>query len=174
MILAGIGRYGPYVQHNGAYANLANADEVFEVGLNRAVVALAEKKAGGGRGARGSASGAALKELGEHPVTGKPVRLLAGRFGPYIKHEAVNANVPKGADPMGVTLEEAIALLAAREGQGGSKKKTARGSAAKAATAKSSPAATKTAAMAKAAPSKAKPAAAAAEPKRPTARKKAS
>jgi DNA topoisomerase-1 len=125
MILAGIGRYGPYVQHNGAYANLSSAEEVFEVGLNRAVVVLAEKKAGGGRPGRGAAT-AALKELGEHPTTGKPVRLLAGRYGPYIKHEATNANIPKGADPDALTLEEAVALLAARESAPSGKKKPAR------------------------------------------------
>jgi DNA topoisomerase-1 len=125
MILAGIGRYGPYIQHNGAYANLAGVEEVFEVGLNRAVVVLAEKAAGGGRGARGGAA-AALKDLGEHPTSGKPVRILAGRYGPYIKHEATNANVPKGVDPQLLTLEEAVALIAAREAQPGVKKKGAR------------------------------------------------
>jgi DNA topoisomerase-1 len=122
MILAGIGRYGPYIQHNGAYANLAGTDEVFEVGLNRAVVALAEKKAGGGRGARTGAA-AALKDLGAHPETGKPVRILAGRYGPYIKHEDTNANVPKGADPLSLTLEDAVALITARDAAPGSKKK---------------------------------------------------
>jgi DNA topoisomerase I len=115
MITAAIGRYGPYLQHNGTYANLANIDEVFDVGLNRAVTVLAEKRAGGGRGARGE-SATALKELGEHPVTGKPVRVLSGRYGPYVKHEGTNANVPKGADPAALTLDEAIGLLAAREG----------------------------------------------------------
>jgi DNA topoisomerase-1 len=127
MILAGIGRYGPYIQHNGAYANLSGTDEVFEVGLNRAVVVLAEKKAGGGRGGRTGGAAAALKELGEHPQTGKPIRILAGRYGPYIKHEDTNANVPKGADPLGLTLEEAVALIAAREAAPGGKKKPARG-----------------------------------------------
>ncbi len=121
MILAGIGRYGPYVQHGGAYANLSNADEVFEVGLNRAVVVLAEKKAG--RGGRTGEVSVALKELGVHPVTGKPVKVLAGRYGPYIKHEATNANVPKGADPLLLTIEEAVALIDAREAQPGGKKK---------------------------------------------------
>ncbi|MBS0409562.1 MAG: type I DNA topoisomerase [Proteobacteria bacterium] len=125
MIVAGIGRYGPYVQHNGTYANLASAEEVFDVGLNRAVAVLAEKRAGG-RGGRGRAEATALKELGEHPVTGKPVRVLAGRYGPYIKHESTNANVPKGADPAALTLDEAVALLAAREEKGGGKKKPAR------------------------------------------------
>ena len=120
MILAGIGRYGPYVQHNGTYANLENADEVFEVGLNRAVSVLAEKRAGGSRPGRAAAT--ALKELGAHPTDGAPVRILSGRYGPYIKHGAVNANVPKGADPASVTMDEAVALLAAREGKGGGKK----------------------------------------------------
>ncbi len=131
MILAGIGRYGPYVQHAGVYANLANADEVFEVGLNRAVVVLAEKKAGGGRGGRGGGAASALKELGAHPVSGKPVQILSGRYGPYIKHEATNANVPKGSDPMHLTLEDAVALIAAREAAPGGKKKPVRRAAAK-------------------------------------------
>ena len=119
MILAGIGRYGPYVQHNGAYANLDSADEVFDVGLNRAVAVLAEKKAGG---ARGGTQAAALKELGNHPADGAAVRILSGRFGPYIKHGATNANVPRGADPQALTLDEAVALLAEREAKGGGKK----------------------------------------------------
>ena len=93
---------------------------MFDVGLNRAVAVLAEKRAGGGRGARGEgATSAALKELGPHPITGKPVRVLAGRYGPYIKHEALNANVPKGSDPAELTMEEAVGLLAAREAVGG-------------------------------------------------------
>jgi DNA topoisomerase-1 len=120
MILAGIGRYGPYVQHNGTYANLESAEEVFEVGLNRAVAVLAEKRAGGSR--PGRAPAAALKELGAHPADGAPVRVLSGRFGPYVKHGSTNANVPKGADPQGLTLEEAVALLAEREAKGGGKK----------------------------------------------------
>jgi DNA topoisomerase-1 len=112
-ILAGVGRYGPYVQHNGVYANLPSADEVFDIGVNRAVTVLAEKAAGGGRR---SGSNGALRELGAHPATGEPVRVLSGRFGPYVKHAAVNANLPRGADPQTVTLEEAVTLLAAREG----------------------------------------------------------
>ena len=143
-ILAGIGRYGPFVQHAGTYANLSGADEVFEVGLNRAVSLLAEKRAGGAN-RRGEA--AALKDLGAHPGDGAPVRVLSGRYGPYIKHGATNANVPRGADPQALTLEEAVALLAEREAKGGgAKKKPARAvkakaePAAKAATAKKSPA----------------------------------
>jgi DNA topoisomerase-1 len=131
-IVAGIGRYGPYVAHDGVYANLPNADEVFEVGLNRAVAVLAEKRAGG-RGAR-SGGAEALAELGAHPADGAPVRVLAGRYGPYIKHGATNANVPRGADPAALTLDEAVKLLAEREAKGSSKGR--RGRAAKSTPAK--------------------------------------
>ena len=163
MILAGIGRYGPYVQHNGAYANLESAEEVFDVGLNRAVAVLAEKRAGG---ARGRTQAAALAELGAHPTDGAPVRVLSGRFGPYIKHGATNANVPRGADPQTLTLEQAVALLAEREAKGGGKKKPAKAKAA----AKPKPA--KAAAADKPAAAK-KPAAKKAAAKKPAAAKKA-
>ena len=127
MIIAGIGRFGPFVLHNGTYANLPGVDEVFEVGLNRAVALLAEKRAGGGRGGRGES--AALKDLGAHPADGAPVKILSGRYGPYIKHGATNANVPRGTEPAEVTLEDAVRLLAEREAKGGGKK-PARGKAA--------------------------------------------
>ncbi|HEY8617609.1 type I DNA topoisomerase [Phenylobacterium sp.] len=127
-ILAGIGRYGPFVQHAGTYANLSSVDEVFEVGLNRAVAVLAEKRAG----RPGRAEAAALAELGAHPADGQPVRVLSGRYGPYIKHGSTNANVPRGKEPTQVTLEEAVALLAEREAKGGGKKKPARAAKAKA------------------------------------------
>jgi DNA topoisomerase-1 len=119
-ILAGLGRYGPFVQHGKTYANLADAEEVFEVGLNRAVTLLAEKRAGGGRPQRGQA--AALKELGAHPESGDPVRVLSGRFGPYIASSGVNANVPRGTDPQDITMDQAVALLAERAAKGGVKK----------------------------------------------------
>jgi DNA topoisomerase-1 len=121
-ILAGIGRYGPFVQHAGVYANLPGVDEVFEVGVNRAVALLAEKKAGG-RGGRGAA--AALRELGAHPADGAPVRILSGRFGPYVKHGDVNANIPRGDDPQTLTLEDAVALIAARAAKSPAKTKLA-------------------------------------------------
>jgi DNA topoisomerase-1 len=119
-ITAGIGRYGPFVEHAGTYANLPEVEEVFDVGLNRAIALLAEKRAGG-KGGRSQA--AALAELGPHPEDGQPVRVLSGRFGPYVKHGSTNANVPKGADPAALTLEEAVKLLAEREAKGGGKKK---------------------------------------------------
>jgi DNA topoisomerase-1 len=111
-ITAGLGRYGPFVQHAGTYANVADIDEVFEVGLNRAVVLLAEKRAGkfGGRGA----AAAPLKDLGAHPETGEPIHVMAGRFGPYVKSGKINATLPKGSTPEDLTLEQALPLLAAR------------------------------------------------------------
>jgi len=112
MITAGLGRYGPFVLHAGTYANVADIDEVFEVGLNRAVVLLAEKRAGkfAGRGA----AAAPLKDLGAHPETGEPIHVMAGRFGPYVKSGKINATLPKGTAPEDLTLEEALPLLAAR------------------------------------------------------------
>jgi DNA topoisomerase-1 len=178
-ILAGLGRYGPYVQHGKIYASLGSIEEAFEVGLNRAVTLLAEKRAGGARGARGGAA-PALKELGEHPATGKPVRILSGRFGPYIKHEDVNANVPRGKDPQAVTLDEAVALLAERAGKAPSTKAPTRKPAAKvkpaAADAPTKPAAkppakAKSAAKAPPARSKASPAPLAKKPASKSAKK---
>ena len=122
-ITASIGRYGPYLAHNGAYGRLSSTMEVFETGMNAAVVKLAEAaaaKANGGRPQRGVAT--ALAELGAHPESGAAVRVLAGRYGPYITDGTTNANVPKGAEPTAVTLDEAIALLAARAAVGPSKK----------------------------------------------------
>jgi DNA topoisomerase-1 len=131
MILAGIGRYGPYLQMGKMYANLPSVEDVFEIQMNRAVAVIDEKKAGGGKGRFGRAAPAPIKELGESPVTGKAVRVLNGRYGPYINDGETNANVPKDKKPEDVTLDEALALLAARAEAGGGKKK--RGAAKKAA-----------------------------------------
>jgi DNA topoisomerase-1 len=148
-ILAGIGKFGPFVLHEKTYANLGSIDEVFDVGLNRAVDLIATKRAG----RRPEAS--ALKDLGAHPADGQPVRVLSGRYGPYIKHGATNANVPRGADPQSVTLEQAVALLAEREAKGGGKKKPARAAKAKADTTGKKAPAKKTAAKKKGAAKKA-------------------
>jgi DNA topoisomerase-1 len=129
-ITAGLGRFGPFVLHEGTYANLENPEEVFDIGLNRAVALLADKRAGGGRPQRGQA--AALADLGVHPEDGKPVKVLSGRFGPYIKHGDTNANVPKGADPAALTLAEAVVLLAERVAKGGGKKPVKKAAAKKA------------------------------------------
>ncbi|QNL18899.1 type I DNA topoisomerase [Hyphobacterium sp. CCMP332] len=141
IIEAGLGRYGPFVKHGRLYANLPNIEEVFEIGLNRAVTVLAEKKA-----TRGAPQ--ALKELGEHE--GEPVRVMSGRYGPYIKYKKINATLPKGTDPETIDLETAMKLVAEKEAKGG--KKPAR----KKAPAKKKPAAKKKApAKKKAAPKKA-------------------
>jgi len=137
-ITAGLGRYGPFVLHDGVYANLPDIEEVFEVGLNRAVALLAEKKAS--RGARGQAA-APLKELGAHPESGDPVQVMAGRFGPYVKCGKINATLPKGTTPEDLTLEAALELVAAKAAAGGKGKKApAKKAAAKKAPAKKAPA----------------------------------
>jgi len=117
-ISAGIGRYGPFVLHNGKYANLPDVEEVFTVGLNRAVDLLAQKAAGGGR--RGAAAQPAIKTF-EHE--GGPITVRSGRYGPYVNQGKVNATIPKDTKPEDVTLDQAIALLAARAEAAGSKKK---------------------------------------------------
>src|SRR5581483_9866307 len=114
-ITAGIGRYGPFVLHDGTYANLDSVEEVFSVGINRAVSLLAEKKAGGGR--RGRATVAPLKTLGDHPTLSGPVTVREGRYGAYVNHGKVNATLPKGMAPDSVTMDQAVALLAERAGK---------------------------------------------------------
>ncbi|WP_075289141.1 type I DNA topoisomerase [Pararhizobium arenae] len=118
MISSGLGRYGPFVLCDGKYANLESIEDVFSIGLNRAVAVLADKqsKAGGGRGA----AQAALKELGDHPEGGA-ITVRDGRYGPYVNWGKVNATLPKGKDPLSVTLEEAIPLLAERAAKSGTK-----------------------------------------------------
>ena len=123
MISAGIGRYGPFVLHEGTYANLSTPDEVFSVGINRAVDALAQKRAKGG--GRGGAAATPLKELGEHPSEGGPINVYDGRYGPYVKHGKINATLPKDTDPKAVTMEQALELIAAKASKGGTKKKAA-------------------------------------------------
>jgi DNA topoisomerase-1 len=120
-ITAGLGRYGPFILHDGTYANLPSVEEVFSVGINRAVVLLAEKKAGAkSRFQRAAAT--VLKELGDHPSAGGKVQVLSGRYGPYVKHGAVNATLPRGRDPAALTMEEAVQLIAERAAKGPSKK----------------------------------------------------
>ncbi|TWH33655.1 MULTISPECIES: type I DNA topoisomerase [unclassified Aminobacter] len=123
MISAGIGRYGPFLLHDGTYANLESVEDVFTVGLNRAVTVLAEKQTRGGRGGTRSTP-AALKELGEHP-DGGAITVRDGRYGPYVNWGKVNATLPKGKDPASVTLEEALELIATKAGKSGTAKKAA-------------------------------------------------
>jgi DNA topoisomerase-1 len=121
---AGIGRYGPYVKHGRIYANLPEVEEVFTVGMNRAVELIAAKAAG--RAGRGAAA-EPLKELGEHPGEGGPVNVMNGRYGPYVKWAKVNATLPKDLDPQDVTLERAVELIAEKQAKGGKGKRAASG-----------------------------------------------
>jgi DNA topoisomerase I len=122
---AAIGRFGPYVKHNSTYANLPDVEEVFTVGMNRAVEVLALKATRGGR----APAAAPLRELGEHP-SGGAVQVMPGKYGPYVKWDKVNATLPKDLLPEDVTLDEALVLIAEKAGKGG--KKPARKAVAKA------------------------------------------
>ena len=118
MIQAGIGRFGPYLRHNGAYASLGPDEDLLTIGLNRAVDLLQNAKP---RGESGK-----LRVLGEHPEDGKPVSLHGGRYGPYVKHGSINATVPPDRSLDTLTLDEALVLIADRVARGPAKKKTAR------------------------------------------------
>ena len=151
MVWANIGRYGPYLKHapstsdrGGTNANLEGLEEVFTVGMNRAVQLLAEKVAS--RGGRGVAA-KPLHELGEHPDEGGPVSVMKGKYGPYVKWGKVNATIPKGTEPEDVTMELAVQLI--------NEKAPPKKKAAKKKPAAKKPAAKKPAAKKKAAPKKA-------------------
>ena len=113
-ITAGLGRYGPFILHDGTYANVDNIEEVFSIGLNRAVTLLAEKRAGGGKSRFQRNAPKVLKDLGEHPSEGGKVQVLEGRYGPYVTHNKVNATVPKSKDATALTMDDAVTLLAER------------------------------------------------------------
>ena len=118
-ILAGIGRFGPYVQHGKTYANIGKDEDILGLGGNRAIDLIVAKESGLSGRRFGDSASAPARELGEHPAGGKVV-VKAGRYGPYVNHGKVNATLPRDADPTTLSLEEAIALLAAKgAGQGG-------------------------------------------------------
>jgi DNA topoisomerase-1 len=123
MIIAGIGRFGSYVKLGKTYANLEPGDDVLNIGLNRAVVLIAEKKANPGKGRRFGADPG--RSLGEHPDKGGPIIVKNGRYGAYVSHDGVNATLPSDKTPDNVTLEEAVGLIDARIAAGGGKKKKA-------------------------------------------------
>ena len=123
-IVAGVGRFGPYVQHGKMYANLTPGDDVLSVGLNRAVTLIEEKRAKGPRKGRlGSDPGRAL---GDHPDKGGTIVVKSGRYGPYVSHDGVNATLSSDMTPESVTLEQAVGLLDARAARGGGKKPPAK------------------------------------------------
>jgi DNA topoisomerase-1 len=126
-ITSNFGRFGPYVMHQlpdeakPVYANLKDPNDVFEIGMNRAVELLAEKRANPGR--RGSSAAAKpLREMGEHP-DGGAMNIMDGRYGPYVKWEKVNATLPKDVDPKDVTVEMAIELVNEKAAKKGTRKK---------------------------------------------------
>jgi DNA topoisomerase-1 len=132
-IVANNGKFGPYLLHDGKFTTLPASEDLMTIGINRAVEVLATSgKKGGG------SSAAALKTLGEHPDGGE-VKVYGGKYGPYVKYGKINATLPKDKTPETITLEDAIALLAAKSGSP-SKKKPAKKAAAKKAPAKKSPA----------------------------------
>jgi DNA topoisomerase-1 len=145
-ITSNFGRFGPYVYHDGIYASLPSPEDVFEIGLNHAVTLIAEKKAKG-PGRRGAQQ---LKDLGA-ALDGKPIKVLKGKFGPYVSDGETNATLPEGTEPDSVTMEQALALIAERAAKGGKKKKPAKAAKAKA---EKPPAAKKTETKEKAAPKK--------------------
>src|SRR5712671_1252287 len=126
-ILAGVGRFGPYVKHGSKYRTIPTDESVLDIGMNRAVALLAEaKSAGRGRAAR------PIRIVGNHPADEAPVELYEGRYGPYVKHGGVNATVPRDLKPEELTLEQAVALLAERAAKGPPAKKPPRARKAKA------------------------------------------
>ncbi|MBN2631287.1 MAG: type I DNA topoisomerase [Rhodobacteraceae bacterium] len=157
---AGIGRYGPYIKHKSTYANIPDVEEVFSIGMNRAMEVLAQK-ASRGRGAAAPAE--PIKALGDHPEGGA-ITVMPGRYGPYIKWEKINATLPKEIAPEDVNLDQALELIAEKVAKSPGRKKAARKKAAKPAAAKAETPTSKAAA---------KPAAKKAPAKKPAAKKPA-
>jgi DNA topoisomerase-1 len=111
-IVAGIGRFGPYLKLGPVYKSLGKDDDVLTIGLNRAVVLLADAKA----------KATPLRVVGNHPADHEEIAIYRGRFGPYLQHDGVRANLPRGVTPEAITLDEALALLSARAGNGAGKR----------------------------------------------------
>ena len=134
-IIAGIGRFGPYIRHQDTYVSLRQ-DDVLTIGLNRAVALIADKP-----------RRPAGRDLGAHPADGKPVALKSGRYGPYVEHAGLRATLPKGQDGDSLSMERAVEILEAKKARGGGKggPKGARAKTAKANTTKPKTAKPKTA-----------------------------
>jgi DNA topoisomerase-1 len=119
-IEANIGRYGPYLRHDGKYGKLANTREVFEVGMNRAVDILAQA---GQRGGAGRAKAEPIQTFAAHPTSGGEMKVMAGRYGPYVTDGTTNATLPRDLKPEDLTEAQAIELIDARAAKGPAKKK---------------------------------------------------
>ena len=116
VVNAGVGMYGPYVKHEKTFKSLDKTDDVLTLTMERAIELLAQAKT--------KAVVVPLKELGPHPEDKEPVQVFDGRYGAYVKHGKVNATLPKGSDPLALTMEEAIPLLAERAARGPAPKKS--------------------------------------------------
>jgi len=123
-ITASIGRYGPYLAHDGKYAKLGSTAEVFETGMNAAVAKLADAASGAGR--KGGGAREPIAVLGAHPESGKDIKVMEGKYGPYASDGTTHATLPKGSDPKTVTLDEAVRLIDERAAKGPTKKKGGR------------------------------------------------
>jgi DNA topoisomerase-1 len=114
-ITASIGRYGPYLAHDGKYAKLSSTLDVFETGMNAAVTLLAEAA---NRSGAGRAKAEPIQTLGAHPTSGGEIKVMPGRYGPYVTDGTTNATIPREMKPEDVTAEQAIALIDARAAKG--------------------------------------------------------
>jgi DNA topoisomerase-1 len=112
-VVAGLGRYGPYVRRGKTFANLRGEDELFGIGLADALTRIAQKRTGGK---------SVLKELGPNPETGKEIQVLSGRYGPYVSDGEINATIPKTLDPMQIDLDDALDLIKERASKGGGRR----------------------------------------------------
>ena len=101
------GRFGPYLKCENKSARLENVEEIFSIGLNRAITLIADAKPG-------RMSSSIIKDLGEHPEDKKPVRIMKGQYGPYIKYKSLNATIPEEKDPTEINMEEALILIEKR------------------------------------------------------------
>ncbi len=115
-ITINVGRFGPYLKCDNKSARLESIDELFNIGLNRAITLISEAKPG-------RISSSMIKDLGEHPEDKKPVRIMKGQYGPYIKYKSLNATIPEEKDPAELTMEEALILIEKRKEYDRSKKK---------------------------------------------------
>ncbi len=116
IITVNVGRFGPYLKCKNKSARIENVDELFTIGLNRAITLIAEAKPG-------RISSSLIKDLGEHPEDKKPVRVMKGQYGPYIKYKSINATIPEEKDPIDLTMEEALILIEKRKEYDKNKKK---------------------------------------------------
>jgi len=115
-IILNVGRFGPYLKSENKSARIENVDEIFSIGLNRAITLIAEAKPG-------RMSSSVIKDLGEHPEDKKPVKIMKGQYGPYIKYKSLNATIPEEKDPSEITMEDALILIEKRREYDKTKKK---------------------------------------------------